>query len=164
MRHRPALRILLAVTAVHLAGTAHAVNYVPNPGFETCASTPASWTPVATDGVACNGTDPHAGTFSLALSNGANVGLARAQSDCTAVPPGNYLADASCAYRTAASEVYQVALSVYGFTDAGCASSHSVTSLGAGVSFGATLFTDGQWHTLGPSSFLSRASSSIRRR
>jgi len=154
MRRAPILPILLAVAATLAATPADAVNYVPNPGFETCTSSPASWGPVAMDVVGCDAANPNAGAFSLGLQNGPNAGLARAQSDCIAVPAGDYLASTSYAYRTGSTDVVQVALTVEAFTDAGCASTHGVASLGAGFSFGPMLFTDGQWHTLGPTTFL----------
>src|SRR5262249_14453155 len=57
-----------------VSSPAWAANFVPNAGFEACvaASPPDQWTPVAAEGLACDGTAPEAGTFDLALSSAAS--------------------------------------------------------------------------------------------
>src|SRR5690242_19925385 len=97
---------------VAVAATTRAANYVPNAGFESCSTTPAAWVPVGTESLACDGTTPASGAYDLALSNGTNAMLARAQSDCVVVTPGTSIDDFSFAYRTSAVAVYQVALTV----------------------------------------------------
>ena len=144
------LLIIVLAGAFHLAGTAHAVDYVPNPGFEDCTSSPTSWAPVASDLLTCDPANPHAGASSLDLGNAPGQGLARAQSACVPIPADSGLVDASFAYRTTSAAVLQVAYTVQTFSDAGCTTNHGVASLGAGFSFGAALVTDGQWQTLGP--------------
>ena len=136
--------------AVAVASAAQAVNYVPNAGFESCSTTPASWAAVGTESLACDGTTPATGSYDLALSNGMNAMLARAQSDCVVVSPGTSIDDFSFAYRTSAVAVYQVALTVDFFTTSDCTGTSGSDSIGAGVNYGATLMRDGVWHTTTP--------------
>src|SRR5689334_11460501 len=100
-RHRPVTagrlrvgrRAVAAALVLAAATAAHAVNYVPNPGFESCATTPTSWAPFGTDLVACNAAMPHTGAFSMSVGNAAGAGLARAVSTCVAIPPGLFIND-----------------------------------------------------------------------
>jgi hypothetical protein len=147
-----ALRTLtVALTAIPLLAVraSAAVNYVPNPGFESCGgAAPASWAPYATDGVSCNGTAASTGAFSMALSNPASVAIARAQSDCVVVPPSTPIQTFRFSYRTASSAVLQVALTANAYTATDCTGSNGVVSAGAGASFVEPIATDGNWHTL----------------
>jgi hypothetical protein len=135
---------------VAVAAAAHAANYVPNAGFESCSTTPASWAAVGTESLACDGTTPATGSYDLALSNGMNAMLTGAQSDCVVVSPGTSIDDFSFAYRTSAVTVYQVALTVDFFTSSDCTGTSGSDSTGAGVNYGATLMRDGGWHTTTP--------------
>jgi len=140
----------IAMVVVVVAAVAQAANYVPNAGFESCSTTPASWTPVGAESLACDGSTPASGTYDLALSNGANAMLARAQSDCVVVTPGTSIDDFGFAYRTSAAPVYQVALTVDFFTTSDCTGTSGSDSVGAGLNYGATLTKDGSWHTTTP--------------
>ena len=143
-------RLSVALAAAPLlAADAHAVNYVPNPGFETCVqdATPTSWAPVAADQAKCNGTQANGGTFSLALSNASSM-FARAQSDCVVIPPSTFIPTFTFAYRTAATDVVQVALTAQSYTGTDCTGSSATASAGAGASFLTPISTDGDWHTL----------------
>jgi len=135
---------------VAVASAAQAANYVPNPGFESCSTTPAAWVAVGTESLACDATTPASGSYDLALSNGSNAMLARAQSDCVVVSPGAAIDDFSFAYRTSAVAAYQVSLTVDCFTTFDCTGTSASESIGAGVNYGATLMRDGAWHTTPP--------------
>jgi hypothetical protein len=144
-----ALTLALAA-APFPAVPAYALNYVPNPGFESCVqdATPTSWAPVVpADQADCDGTQANTGSFSLALSNPSNT-IAQAQSDCIVVPSSTLMQTFRFAYRTAASDVVQVVLTAKSYTGTDCTGSSSIASAGAGFSFVATITTDGNWHTL----------------
>jgi hypothetical protein len=145
---------LAALAATVIASSAaEAVNYVPNPGFESCAAAPAapdSWSPFGTESVVCDGTTPETGSYALALSNGTNMMLARAQSACVLVPPGTSIDDLSFAYRTSAASVYQVALTIDFYTGSDCTGTNGSDSTGAGYQYAQALTKDGNWHGLTP--------------
>jgi hypothetical protein len=144
------LRALTALAAAaFLAAPAYALNYVPNPGFESCVqdATPASWATAGANQAKCDGTQANTGAFSLALSNPSSA-LATAQSDCIVVPPSTLMQTFRFAYRTAASDVVQVALTAQSYTGTDCTGSSGIASAGAGASFLAPISTDGNWHTL----------------
>src|SRR5262245_21455768 len=148
---RPIMTALIAVLAVPwLAVPASAVNYVPNPGFETCVQDlpPGSWAPFGADLVKCDNTQANTGAFSLKLSHPSDT-LVRAQSECVVVPPSTLMQMFRFAYQTpAASPVVQVALSVQSFTGTDCTGSNGTAATGAGFKFGTPIVTDGDWHTL----------------
>ena len=146
---RPTRTYMLLAAAPLLAMPAYAVNYVPNPGFESCVQDvpPASWAAVGAAQAKCDGAQANAGVFSLALSN-SSVAIAQAQSDCIVVPPSTLMQTFRFAYRTAASDVVQVALTAQSYTGTDCTGSNGIASAGAGASFLAPISTDGNWHTL----------------
>ena len=154
-----ALTVALAA-APFLPVPAYALNYVPNPSFESCVqdATPTSWAPFGADQAKCDGTQANTGTFSLALSNPSST-LARAQSDCIVVPPSTFIQTFRFAYRTAASDVVQVALTAQWYTGTDCTGSSGIASAGAGFSFVTPISTDGNWHTLPNGSALIDATS-----
>jgi hypothetical protein len=142
--------LIVALAAAQLlAAPAYAVNYVPNPGFESCVQDvpPASWAPFGADQAKCDGTQANAGAFSLALSNPSGT-FARAQSDCVVVPPSTPIPTFRFAYRTGASDVVQVALTAQSYTGTDCTGSSGTASAGVGFSFVTPITTDGSWHTL----------------
>jgi hypothetical protein len=141
--------LVMAVVAV---SAAQAVNYVPNPGFESCvaAAPPGSWAAVGGESAVCDGTVPETGSYDLGLSNATNMGLARAQSACVVVPPGTFIDDLSFAYRTSSASVYQVALTIDFYTGSDCTGTNGSDSTGAGYQYGQTLSKDGNWHALTP--------------
>lgn len=142
--------VIVALAAAPFApGPAYALNYAPNPGFESCVqdAPPTSWAPFGADQAKCDGTQANAGAFSLALSNPSGT-LARAQSDCIVVPPGTSIQTFRFAYRTAGSDVVQVALTAQSYTGGDCTGLSGTTSAGAGFSFVTPIATDGGWHTL----------------
>ena len=143
-----ALAFALAA-APFLVAPAYALNYVPNPGFESCVqdATPTSWAPFGADQAKCDGTQANSGTFSLALSNPSST-FARAQSDCIVVPPSTLMQTVRFAYRTAASDVVQVVLTAQSYTETDCTGSSGIGSAGAGFNFVTPISTDGNWHTL----------------
>ena len=149
---RPKLAHAVGVLAVALvscwAATAHAVNYVPNPGFESCGVSPTAWSPVAAESVSCEEASPNTGSFSIRFSNAASTSLARVQSDCVVVPPSTFIQTFRFAYRTASSAVLQVALTANAYTGSDCTGSNAIASAGAGSSFLTPIATDGAWHIL----------------
>src|SRR4030095_5735651 len=110
-------------------------------------ATPTSWAPFGADQAKCDGTQANTGTFSLALSNPSST-LARAQSDCLAVPPSTSIQTFRFAYRTPASDVVQVALTAQSYTGTDCTGSSGIASAGVGFGFVTPISTDGDWHTL----------------
>jgi hypothetical protein len=147
--YAPRALIVALAAALFLAVPAYAVNYVPNPGFETCVqdATPTSWAPVAADQAKCDATQANTGAFSLALSN-PSATFARAQSDCVVVPPSTSIPTFRFAYRTSAAEVVQVGLTAQSYTGTDCTGSSGTASAGAGFNFLEPISTDGEWHTL----------------
>ena len=142
------LTVALAAAAC-LTSPAYAVNYVPNPGFESCVQdvAPTSWAPFGGDEANCDGTQANNGMFSLALSN-PSTNFARAQSECIVVPSNTLMQTFRFAYRTSGSDVVQVALTAQSYAGIGCTGSSATVSAGAGFSFGTPITTDGNWQTL----------------
>jgi hypothetical protein len=138
--------ILMAVVA---ASSAWAANYVPNPGFESCAGAPDSWTALSTASLVCDGTTPETGSYALDLTS-TNLQVTQARSACVVVPPGMPIDDLSFAYRTSSVTVYQVALTVDFFTGSDCTGANGSDSTGVGVQYNAILSHDGNWHALTP--------------
>lgn len=138
------------VMVLSLASAAYAVNVVPNPGFETCVGTPASWTAAGAAAIACDATSPATGAFDLRLTNGIGQMLAQASSDCVVVTPGTSIDDLSFAYRTSAVTVYQVALTVDAYTGTDCTGTNGSDSTGAGLQYAQGLSKDGNWHVVTP--------------
>jgi hypothetical protein len=145
---RRALIVALA-TAAFLAVPAYAVNYVPNPGFETCVQDfpPTSWAPAGGAQAKCDGTQANTGVFSVALSNSSST-FARAESDCIVIPPSTSIPTFQFAYRTSGADVVQVALSAQSYTGTDCTGSNGTVSAGAGFNFLTPISTNGEWHTL----------------
>src|SRR5258705_5269844 len=120
---QPAVSHAIRALAFALAGLSFvavpdsaAVNYAPNPGFESCTASPASWAAVATESVGCDAAMPGLGTYGMALSNDGSAMLVRAQSDCVVVPAGTSIPTFRFSYRTASSAVVQATFSANAFT------------------------------------------------
>jgi hypothetical protein len=152
---RPTRKYALRALIVALAAApfpavpAYAVNYVPNPGFETCVqdATPGAWAPASADLAKCDGTQANTGAFSLALSNPSST-FARAESDCIVVPPSTFIPTFRFAYRTSGADVVQVALTAQSYSGTDCTGSSGTVSAGAGFNFGEPISTNGEWHPL----------------
>ena len=145
-------RILGGVAvAMAAASAAFAVNYVPNPGFESCApaSAPGSWTAVGAASALCDGTTPETGSYALGLSSTVQQ-VTQAQSACVVVTPGTSIDDFSFAYRTSSVALYQVALAVDFFTSSDCTGLNGSDSTGVGLQYAQSLSKDGNWHALTP--------------
>ena len=148
---RPTARALLlplVVTSFVAASPSAAVNYVPNPGFETCTVMPASWTAAVHEDLDCESAMPGAGASSMKLSNDGSATLVRAQSDCVLVPGGTFIQTFRFSYRTASAAVVQATLTANAYTGTDCTGGNGVVSAGAGASFVTPIATDGAWHTL----------------
>ncbi len=151
---QPAVPHVVRALALALAGgwfvavpESAAVNYVPNPGFESCTASPASWAAVATEAVACDAAMPGAGSYSMTLSNDGSATPVRAQSDCVVVPGGILIPTFRFSYRTASSAVVQATFTANAYTGNDCTGNNGVVSAGAGASFVTPIATDGIWHT-----------------
>jgi hypothetical protein len=151
---QPAVPHVIRALALAMAGAwfvavpeSAAVNYVPNPGFESCTASPASWAAVATEAVACDAAMPGAGSYSMTLSNDGSAMLVRAQSDCVVVPGGTSIPTFRFSYRTASSAVIQATFTANAFTGSDCTGNNGVVSAGVGASFVTPIATDGVWHT-----------------
>jgi hypothetical protein len=88
----------------------------------------------------------HTGTNSLAISGAG--GAAGAESACVPIAPNTSITDFSMWYRTATTNVVQVALTVLPFTSNDCSAGtqSGVASVGAGFNFVPAISTDGAWH------------------
>jgi hypothetical protein len=143
-----ALILALVGTSFAAASDSAAVNYVPNPGFESCGVIPTSWSEIATEDLKCETSMPGAGAASLSLSNDGSAMFVRAQSDCVVVPGGTLIQTFRFSYRTASPAVIQVALTANAYTGTDCTGGNGLVSAGAGASFLTPIATDGIWHTL----------------
>ena len=141
------LALALAGLAFIAVPESAAVNYVPNPGFESCTAIPASWAAVASENVGCDAAMPGAGSYSMALENDGSATLVRAQSGCVAIPGGTSIPTFRFSYRTASSAVVQATFTANAFTGNDCTGNNGVVSAGVGASFVTPIATDGVWHT-----------------
>jgi len=144
--HHAVLLALAGLACVAVPESA-AVNYVPNPGFETCTASPASWAAVATELVGCDAAMPGAGSYSMAVQNDGSATLVRAQSDCVVISGGTSIPTFRFSYRTASSAVVQATFTANAYTANDCTGNNGVVSAGVGASFVTPIATDGVWHT-----------------
>ena len=161
LRHH-LVRALCAAAALVASAQAATLNYVPNPGFESCTSAPASWFAQSAASPACSSMTPHAGSFSMSLTSGPDAGYAGAESECVAVPPNTSIQTFAFSYRTSSTDVLQVAFSAYAYNGSECTSGNGVASVGAGASFGPMLSTDGNWHTVSFTGLTDSLTNSVR--
>jgi hypothetical protein len=143
-----ALILTLVGASLVAASESAAVNYVPNPGFESCGVIPTSWSEVASEDLHCETSMPGAGAASLSLSNDGSAMLVRAQSDCVVVPGDTLIQMFRFSYRTASPAVIQVTLTANAYTGTDCTGSNGLVSAGAGASFLTPIAIDGTWHTI----------------